>query len=104
MDYSGSVFKVLQSTSFSTWIRGLDESPRVRILSRLRRLELGNLGDWRSVGDGVNELRIDFGPGFRVYFARHGKTVVVLLAGGDKSTQRADIRRAQEIWRDFMNG
>jgi putative addiction module killer protein len=98
------MLKVLESSTFSTWVRELEESPRARILSRLRRLELGNLGDWKAVGNGVNELRIDFGPGYRVYFARQGKTVVVLLAGGEKATQAADIRRAKSIWRDFKKG
>ena len=94
---------LVQSTSFSTWLGELVVSPRGRILSRLRRVELGNLGDWKSVGGGVNELRIDFGPGYRVYFARRGNTVIVLLAGGDKSTQAADIRRAKSIWQEFQS-
>lgn len=98
------MLKVLQSSSFSTWLHELDASPRSRILVRIRRVEHGNFGDWKAVGEGISELRIDFGPGYRVYFARHGNTVVVLLAGGDKSTQAADIRRAKGIWRDFKEG
>ena len=66
---------------------------------RIRRLSLGNPGDVRPVGEGVSELRIDYGPGYRVYFVQHGKTLVILLAGGDKRTQDKDIKTAQELAR-----
>jgi putative addiction module killer protein len=84
---------------FGEWLDGLrDLRTRAVIDKRLTRVSLGNFGDHRSVGDGVQELRIDFGPGYRVYFAEHGQTVVLLLCGGDKSTQTADIARAKEFW------
>ena len=66
------------------------------------RFESGNLGDHRAVGDGVWEARCDFGPGYRVYFATVGDTLVLLLLGGDKASQRADIRRAREHWSDYL--
>ena len=69
----------------------------MRIDSRLRRLSLGNPGDVRPVGEGVSEIRIDYGPGYRVYFLQRGQLLVVLLAGGDKDSQERDIRRAQEL-------
>ncbi len=95
------------------WIRGLrDRQGRSRILSRLFRLVNGNLGQSRSVGGGVVELKIDSGPGYRVYFIRRGASLVLLLCGGDKSTQQKDIDRARELasrmseedFCDFENG
>jgi len=84
------------------WLRGpRDQQTRSRIRQRLARVRLGNFGDARSVGEGVQELRIPFGPGFRVYFGREGDWVVILLCGGDKSTQARDIERAQDYWRDY---
>jgi len=74
---------------------------RARINLRIRRLSLGNPGDVRPVGDGVSELRIDYGPGYRIYFVQHGQMVVVLLAGGDKRTQDQDITTALELAREL---
>jgi putative addiction module killer protein len=73
------------------------------ILVRVKRLELGNLGDWKNVGEGVYELRMTFGAGYRVYFARHGDKIIVILGGGDKSTQAKDIISAQTLWRAYKN-
>ena len=70
---------------------------------RLERIKLGNLGDFRSVGEGVCELRIDYGPGYRVYFGRIGNIIVILLLGGDKSTQNRDIKKAIEYWIDYRS-
>jgi putative addiction module killer protein len=71
------------------------------ILKKVKRIALGNFGDTKSLGDGVYELRIDIGPGYRVYYGLDGKTVVLLLSGGDKSTQIKDIKQAKEYWNDY---
>lgn len=84
---------------FSEWLNSLrDKVAQARIRVRLLRVEAGNLGDCEPVGDGVMELRVHVGAGYRVYFGRHGKTVVILLCGGDKGSQAADIRRAKDFW------
>lgn len=90
------------SCPYETWVDKLsDKRTRARIRVRIDRLEDGNLGDCKPVGDGVNELRIDFGPGYRVYFAEDGPTVILLLCGGDKGTQTRDIKIAKEYWKDY---
>jgi putative addiction module killer protein len=87
---------------FLEWYYSLrDAKARVKIEARLERVELGNVGDYRSVGEGVFELRIDCGPGYRVYFGQVGTVIVLLLCGGDKSTQEQDISKAKEYWRDY---
>ena len=87
---------------FAEWLESLrDKKAYAKINERLRRVNLGNLGDFRSVGGGVFEFRIDSGPGYRVYFGQIGSIVVLLLCGGDKSTQDRDIREAQKYWRDY---
>lgn len=92
------MIEVRQTTVFSDWLTGLrDINARTRILVRIRRLELGNPGDVKSVGGGVSEMRVDYGPGYRVYFVQQGKTVVILLCGGDKPTQDKDIATAQQM-------
>ena len=92
------VYCVGQTEEFQGWLDGLaDTRARVRIAERIRRVEAGNLGDHRSVGGGVSELRVHFGPGYRLYFMWRGRTVILLLAGGDKSTQLRDIVRARRI-------
>jgi putative addiction module killer protein len=94
------MFEIRQTAEYRRWFAGLrDTEARHRIGARLRRLTLGSLGDSRSVGEGVLELRIDCGPGYRVYLVRRGRSVIVLLAGGDKSSQRQDIERAKRIAR-----
>ena len=90
-----------QTRRYADWFDRLrDRRAKARIDSLLRRFSLGNPGDVKSVGDGVQELRIDYGPGYRVYFTRVGDLVVILLAGGDKSTQQADIDAAKRLARD----
>src|SRR6478672_5635829 len=87
---------------FGEWLDSLrDRNVRVRIKSRLDRVEQGNLGDFKSVGQGVFELRINYGPGYRLYFGQVGLTIVVILIAGDKSTQEQDIRQAIEYWTDY---
>lgn len=88
---------------FEEWLLSLRDKPtQARILRRIDQLRLGNFGDCESVGEGVFELRIHFGPGYRVYFGPHGAQVVLLLCGGDKSTQARDIASAQRYWKEFL--
>lgn len=87
---------------FTEWLNSLqDQRARAKIRVRLDRVSLGNFVDCHGVGDGVQELRIDYGPGFRVYFGQEGTTVVLLLCGGDKSTQARDIQTAQRYWSEY---
>lgn len=87
------------SEPFTEWLTALrDKAAEARIRVRLRRVEAGNFGDCEPVGDGVIELRIHVGAGYRVYFGRHGKSFVILLCGGDKRSQAADIKRAKTLW------
>ncbi len=87
---------------FSEWIASLrDVKARAKIRVRLDRVSLGNLGDCHGVGEGVQELRIDYGPGYRVYFGLEGQTIVLLLCGGDKSTQIKDIETAKRYWNEY---
>jgi putative addiction module killer protein len=86
---------------FATWIAGLDASAAAKITIALTRMEQGNLSNVKSVGAGVHECKIDFGPGYRVYFGRDGETLVILLGGGTKARQSQDIRAAQECWADY---
>ncbi len=74
---------------------------KARIAARLRLAEAGNLGDWKSVGGEVSEMRVDFGPGYRLYFARRQTVLIIMLAGGDKSSQTRDIKRAQRILKEL---
>lgn len=88
---------------FREWLDALrDVRARAKIRVRLNRIRLGNFGDAKPVGDGVSELRIPYGPGYRVYFARTGSTIVLLLCGGDKSTQSRDISTAKTYWLDYQ--
>ena len=87
---------------FNEWLDDLRDRRVVgRILARLARVRQGNLGDCKGVGEGVSELRVDYGPGYRVYFAQQGQTLVILLCGGDKRTQEKDIQRAKQYWQDY---
>jgi len=96
------MIEVRQTDNYAEWFESLrDRQPRARINTRIRRLSLGNPGDVRPVGEGVSELRIDYGPGYRVYFVQRGETLVILLAGGDKRTQNRDIKTALELAREL---
>lgn len=89
------MIEVRQTAEFSRWLRHLkDAEAAARIVARIRRMELGNPGDVRSVGRGIMEMRIAHGPGYRVYYVRRGAAIVILLCGGDKHTQQRDIERA----------
>ena len=97
-----------QTNTFNAWIKGLrDKRAVARINTRLLRLSNDNFGDFRSVGDGVHELKFMFGPGYRVYYAIIGAQIILLIAGGDKSTQVDDILKAKQIfryWKDEQDG
>jgi putative addiction module killer protein len=92
------------ASPFRRWLSRLDMTVRARIQARVLRFETGNLGDHRAVGSGVWEARCDFGPGYRIYFGKPGATILLLLLGGDKASQRADIRNAQKYWIDYLEG
>lgn len=96
--------EIIRSETFDTWLSGLrDRQARARIQARITRLGLGNPGDVQPVGQGVSEMCIHYGPGYRVYYMQRGSILVVLLCGGDKSTQAADIKRAHEIAKDWRD-
>jgi putative addiction module killer protein len=97
------MIEVLQTDEFKAWLRRLrDDNAVARVVARIRRMEQGNFGDTKSVGLGVNEMRIDYGPGYRVYYVQRGSSVVILLCGGDKRAQARDIRRAHAVARDLL--
>ena len=92
------MYEILKSSTFDAWLRALrDRDAKARIEMRIRRLSLGNPGQFRSLRNGINELKIDYGAGYRVYYTFKDKTLILLLCGGDKSTQSKDIRLATEI-------
>lgn len=96
------MIEVRQTDIFTEWLAGLrDHNARARIVTRIRRLELGNPGDVKAVGEGVSEMRITYGPGYRVYFVSQGTTVVVLLCAGDKSSQSDDIATAKRLAKEI---
>lgn len=92
------MIEVRQTDAFAKWMRSLKDARGVkRIAQRIARVQAGLLGDTKSVGDGVSELRVDHGPGYRVYFTQRGNTIVILLCGGDKSSQSRDIANAKQM-------
>lgn len=94
--------EIRKTDHFAKWIDSLqDIRARARILARIERLATGNPGDVKAVGEGVSEMRIDYGPGYRVYYKQHGRSMVILLAGGDKSTQDRDIKIALRLSRNL---
>ena len=96
------MFEIRKTKTFAKWLDGLrDMRARARVQVRIERLGTGNVGDAKSVGEGVSEMRIDYGPGYRVYFTKRGSEVIVLLAGGDKRTQDADILTALRLARSL---
>ena len=99
MDYNGpTMIEVRQTERFSAWLNRLKDANAVaRIAARIRRIEMGNPGDSKSVGRKVREMRIDHGPGYRIYYVQRGAQIVILLCGGDKRTQRQDIEQAQKL-------
>ena len=94
------MFKLVRSSDFDAWLSALlDDRAKARILARLKSAELGNLGDCQAGGNGISEMRVHCGVGYRVYFVRDGATVYLLLTGGERSSQQRDIERAKEIAR-----
>lgn len=92
------MIEIRQTEAYARWFAELrDHQARARIAVRIRRLSLGNPGDVKPIGEGLSELRIDYGPGYRVYFVQHGALLIILLAGGDKRTQSRDIQMALEL-------
>lgn len=95
--------EIHKTAAFASWLDALkDIRARARILVRIERMATGNSGDMKAVGEGVSELRIDYGPGYRVYFTKRGTQLIILLVGGDKSNQRRDIQTAQCMARDLL--
>ena len=97
------MIEIRKTDVFARWLDGLkDLRARARIQARIERLAAGNPGDVKPAGEGVSELRIDYGPGYRVYFKRRGRKLIILLAGGDKTSQAQDIKKAQRLARDLL--
>ena len=98
------MFEIIKSDTFDSWLRSLrDRQAKARIEVRIRRLSLHNPGQYRSLKNGINELKIDYGPGYRVYYTFRNQTLVLLLCGGDKSTQDQDIKTALRILKQWEN-
>jgi putative addiction module killer protein len=96
------MFEVRQTEIFASWLGGLTDIRAIaRVDIRIRRLSLGNMGDAKSLGEGLSEMRIDYGPGYRLYFTRRGERIVILLCGGDKKRQSTDIVRARQLLKDL---
>jgi putative addiction module killer protein len=98
MGYAQTEIEIRQTEQFIKWFARLkDRKARARIAIRIRRVSLGNLGDVKPVGGGISELRIDYGPGYRIYFTQRGSKLIILLVGGDKTTQASDIQKAKKL-------
>ena len=97
--------EVRRSSVYNNWFMSLrDNRAQYRILARIRRLAMGNPGDVKPAGEGISEMRIDYGPGYRVYYKDTGKEIIILLCGGDKKTQQADITEARKIAKTYEEG
>ena len=90
------MIKLIKSNHFSDWLKAVDSMVKVRVLARLSRVEVGNFGDYAAVGDGISELRLFFGAGYRIYYRQQGNEWIILLCAGDKSTQVQDIKLAKK--------
>ena len=102
---SNTVFSVVQTEEFRSWLDSLkDRRARVRIDDRLDRLANGNVGDTKSIGDGLQELRLHFGPGYRIYYIWKDGVLIILLTGGDKGSQARDISKAKKLAKDLEDG
>jgi putative addiction module killer protein len=105
MGYTHIMKHTQESSVYKKWIKNLrDDRARYRINARVERLKQGNPGDVKPAGEGVAEMRIDYGPGYRVYYLDTGEEIIILLCGGDKTTQQEDIKRSKKIAADYENG
>lgn len=96
------VYQILRTETFSKWLKKLrDRKAKARIITRIDAVRLGNLGDWKSVGSGISEIRVHFGPGYRIYFTKRGEAILLLLCGGSKASQSRDIERARTLLREL---
>ncbi len=99
------MYEVEQTEEFEAWLGKLrDRKAAARIAATVQRLGMGLMADWKSVGEGVHEIRLVYGPGYRVYFTFHGKKIILLLCGGDKSSQKRDITKAKKLTEEYNNG
>lgn len=87
---------------FKEWLYSLDWEIRKRVILRINRIKSGNFGDFKNLGEGVSELKLDFGSGYRIYFGKHGRNLAILLCRGDKGSQKRDIEKAKKFWREFI--
>ena len=100
-----NIYKIITTDSFDNWLENLKNiKDRSRIADRIDRIKEGNLGDVKTVGDGISELRFHFGSGYRIYFIKQYNTIIILLCGGNKNTQSKDIKKAKEIAREVLDG
>ena len=97
------MLEIIQSHNFNEWLQKVDSLVKARVLARLSRVEMGNFGDHSNVSDGISELRLFFGAGYRIYYMQQGLKLVILLCAGDKSTQSKDIRLAKKIAHEWHN-
>ncbi len=96
------MYKIQKTEMFNTWLKNLhDINGKGRILARIKRAELGNLGDFKALGSGLHEMRIDFGPGYRLYFMKEKDKIIILISGGSKSTQEKDIKKAYKTMKEI---
>lgn len=102
MKYEIREYEERGRSPYHKWFSGLDAAVRARIFRHVARMEGGNLGDSKAVGDGVQELRMHFGAGYRVYYGRDGDTIIILLGGGSKRGQSRDIKAAKERWKNYL--
>jgi putative addiction module killer protein len=103
--HEGHTVRILKTDAFDDWHNGLrDRRVRLRIGDRIRRVSNGNSGDTKPVGDGVQELRLPFGPGYRIYYIWHGPVLIILLHGGDKNSQARDIAQAKSLAKEIRDG
>lgn len=102
--YEIKIFSTLSGKEpFVDWLNSFNRDIKKRIILRLDRVKTGNLGDYKNIGEGVLELRLKFGSGYRIYFGKEGDEIVILLCGGDKKTQSQDINKAKEYWQEYLN-